>query len=179
MPDAVSITYSPGWESTSDFPAGDCDEGRRSIIAAEEWKLRERWFAADVSLSTAGYSAEYVRTPLIDYAMMLGYSLEMAAVNGLSRFSADGGPTLVLVRRGNSVEIRQGRGTEAVAEFADLMSACVRFRREFIDEITGRFPDLLLNDLIERLFRDSGLREVSRDRFLRHSRAAKLRSELT
>lgn len=179
MPDAVSITYSPDWESTSEFPAGGCDEGRRSIIAAEGWKVRERWFAADVLLSTVGYSAEYFRTPLIDYAMALSYSLEMVAVDGLSRFSASGGPTLVMVRRGNDVEIRQGHGTEAVVEFAELVSACVRFRRRFIDEITARFPDLLLNELIEMLFRDSGLREVGRGQFLRHSRAVKLRNELT
>jgi hypothetical protein len=132
----------------------------------------------DVSLSTAGYSAEYFRTPLIDYALALRYSLEMVAVNDLSRFSASGGPTLVWVRRGNGVEIGQSHGTEAVVDFADLVSACVRFRRQFIDEITARFPDLLLNELVERLFRDSGLGEAGRDQFLRHSRAVKLRNEL-
>ena len=178
VPESVTITYSSGWESTSEFPAGGSDEGRLSIVAAEEWRVRERWFAADVSLSAAGYSAEYFRTPLVDYAMALRYSLEMAAVDGLSRFSASGGPVLVLVRRGNCVEIRQGPGTEAVVEFAELVSACARFRRLFIDEVTARFPDLLLNELIERLFRDSGLRGASRDRFLRHSRAVKLRNEL-
>jgi hypothetical protein len=179
MPNVVSITYSPDWESTSEFPVGGGDEGRQSILAAEEWKVRERWFAADVSLSTAGYSAEYIRTPLIDYAMALRYSLEMVAVDGLSRFSASGGPTLTMVRRGSDVEIRHGRGTEVTAELADLLGACVHFRRRFIDEITSRFPGLLLNRLIEVLFRESGLREMSRERFIRHSRAARLRSELT
>lgn len=104
---------------------------------------------------------------------------EMLAADGLSRLPAiSGGPKLTMVRHEGNVEIRGGRGAVADAGFADLVGESARFRRRFLDEITSRFPDLLLNPGIEVLFRESGLREVSRDHFLRHSRAVKLRYEL-
>jgi hypothetical protein len=178
MTNVVSISYSPEWESTSDFPAGGNDESRRVIIAAPEWQVRERWFAADVSLQAGSLSAHYARTPLIDYAMALRYSLEMLAVDDVSSFPASGGPRLEMARNGGTVDIRQsGRLTSGI-EFADLVSACAYFRRKFIDEATSRYPEILLNGLIESLFRESGLREKDRNRFKRHSDAVKLRNRL-
>jgi hypothetical protein len=178
MASIVCVTYSSDWESMSEFPAGIGDEVRRTIIAAPEWQVRERWFAADVSLQAGSFLAHYVRTPLIDYAMAFRYSLEMLAVDGVSSFSASGGPRLDMVRHGGAVDILQDDHITSSIEIVDLLSACVSFRRQFIDEVTERFPDLLLNDLIEFLFRESGLREKDRERFVSHSRAVNLRNKL-
>jgi hypothetical protein len=179
MASGVCLTYSSDWESMNDFPMGIGDEVRRTIIAAPEWQVRERWFAADVSLQAGSFLVNYVRTPLIDYAMAFRYSLEMLAVDGVSSFSASGGSRLDMVRHGSAVDILKADNIMGSVEIVDLLSACVSFRRQFIDEVTERFPDLLLNDLIEFLFRESGLREKDRERFARHSRAVKLRNELT
>ena len=83
-----------------------------------------------------------------------------------------------MARNGGIVDIRQGGRLASGIEFADLVSASVYFRRNFIDEATSRYPELLLNGLIEFLFRESGLREKDRDRFKRHSNAVKLRNML-
>lgn len=167
MAGTVCVTYSSDWKSMSEFPRGIDDEDRRTIIAAPEWQVRERWFAADVSPQAGSFLAHYVRTPPIDYAMAFRYSLEMLAADGVSSFSASGGPGLEMVRHRGAVDIIQGDCIASGIEFVDLLGACVSFRRQFIDELTECFPDLLLNDLIESLFRESGLRE--KDRAIRPS----------
>jgi len=141
---------------------GNRRRDRRTIIAAPEWQVRERWFAADVSLLAGSFLAHYVRTPPIDYAMAFRYSLEMLAVDGVSSFSASGGPGLEMVRHVGAVDIIQSDRIASGIEFVDLLGACVSFRRQFIDELTECFPDLLLNDLIEFLFWESGLHEKDR-----------------
>jgi hypothetical protein len=81
-------------------------------------------------------------------------------------------------RDNGRVAVRSESGFDAIVDFIDLVGACAIFRRRFIDGVTRKFPDLLMNDLIERLFRGSGLRETSRDHFLRHREAARLRNEI-
>jgi hypothetical protein len=176
---SVTITYSSDWEYCSEFPTGGNDEGRHAIIAAPEWQVREQWFTANVELRVASAAIGYVRTPVIDYAMALRFSLEALAADGASSFSVAGGPRLEMARRDAVVDIRHGNEYLASGvEFIDMMNACVLLRRNFIDDVTSRHPELLLNDLIESLFRESGLRERGRERFNRHSHAVKLRRGL-
>lgn len=179
MATAVSITYSADWDALSEFPRGDSDEDRRAIISAQEWQVREQWFAANISLHAGSFLVEYVRAPLIDFAMAFRYSLDELAADGLSSFSVSGGSRLDMLRKDNLVEIGQGGLIARGIEFADVLGACVHFRRRLVDELTSKFPDLLLNGLIEFLFRESGLREKDRERFRRHTRAVKLRTMLS
>jgi hypothetical protein len=174
----VSIAYASGWEDGGGFPSGSGLVERKAILTAEEWMVRERWFFSDITLAAAGQAIKYTKAPVVDFIMALTYSLDKVAADGASRFRVDGGPALALERAEGKVDIRGGSGFGAVVDFIDMAGACAIFRRQFIDEVTLKFPDLLMNDLIERLFRGSGLRETSRDHFLRHKEAARLKNEI-
>lgn len=174
----VDLSYVDDWDFDSEFP-GSGDEKRLRIASAEEWEVRERWFIGSVSLRVGEALFDYAKTPLLDFSLSLRHALNLLAADGCSTFIADGGSELRLSLDGGTVELRRaGSGAIGVVEFVDLAKASARFMREFIDDRTRSLPDLLLNDSIERMYRESGARELGRDRFLRHSRAVGIRKSM-
>ncbi|MET9515934.1 hypothetical protein [Streptomyces sp. NPDC002994] len=51
------------------------------------------------------------------------------------------------------------------------LAAVLRFGQKVLDGLTREHPDLLVNGLVERLYRDFGVRAVGKEQFLRHSAA--------
>ena len=178
MPGLVDLSYAKNWEFDPVF-SGQGDVDRSRIATAEEWLVRERWFVGSVSFRMGEAIYEYGRTPFLDFSMSLRYALNLLAADGNSKFVTEGGSEISFSLNGGNVESRRG-GSDVVGvvEFVDLAKASARFMREFIDDCTRSFPDLLLNDSIERIFRESGARELGRDRFLRHSRAVSIRNDM-
>jgi hypothetical protein len=177
--DSTRIDYTASWETDGGFPSRATLAERKAVMEAPEWEVRERWFFADVTLVAEGGSIRFSKTPVIDFMLAFGYSLRILAADRSAKFHVSGGgPALLLERNGGTVSIRGRSGFNVIIEYVDLAAACLIFQRRFIDEVTFKFPDLLLNDLIERLFRGAGLREIGRDHSLRHSGARKLKNEI-
>ncbi|MFF3793600.1 hypothetical protein ACFYXW_26725 [Streptomyces sp. NPDC001981] len=174
----VDLSYLDDWDFDSEFP-GSGDEKRLRIVSAEEWAVRERWFIGSVSLRVGEALFDYGETPLLDFSLSLRHALNLLAADDYSTFIADGGSELQLSLDRGIVELRRvGSDVVGVVEFVDLAKASARFMREFIDDRTQSIPDLLLNDSIERIYRESGARELGRDRFLLHSRAVRVRNSM-
>ncbi|WP_225840623.1 hypothetical protein [Streptomyces sp. NK08204] len=178
MSGLADLSYAKNWEFDPEV-SGQGDVDRSRIAAAEEWVVRERWFIGSLSFRVGEAIYEYGRTPLLDFSMSLRYALNLLAADGDSTLVAEGGSEIHLSLDGRHVESRRrGSDVVGVAEFVDLAKVSAKFMREFIDDCTRLVPDLLLNDSIERIYRESGARELGRDRFLRHSRAVSIRNSM-
>ncbi|MEU7046788.1 hypothetical protein AB0A77_37905 [Streptomyces varsoviensis] len=178
MDELVNLSYTNDWDVNSEI-SGQGDEVQRRIVETEEWVVRERWFIGSVSLRVGDALFEHVKTPLLDYSMSLRHALNALAADNRSTFSPTGGQEIQLSMESGSVELsRPGGDVTGISDFASLAKVAARFMREFIDEHTQAFPDLLLNGAIERIYRESGARELGEERFLRHSRAVRMRREM-
>ena len=176
--DSARIDYTPTWEIYGGFPSEATLEERQAVIAAPDWMVRERWFFADITLVAEGNTVRYSKTPVIDFMMAFEYCVRALSVDRSTKFNVSGGPTLAFERDGGPVTVRNRAGLNVIIEYVDLAAACLIFQRRFIDEVTFKFPDLLMNDLIGRLFREGGLREIDSDHSLRYTGAIKLKNEI-
>jgi hypothetical protein len=146
----------------------------RSIIAMEAWQIRERCFREIVDFRVGTLDlGQRVAAPVLDLAMSLEFTVKVLAMDGTATVDAPGSSWRVgMVRSGDAVTVSFGQHADgAECSFADLAQAVGLFMRDVMDNLTGICPDLLLNDEIERLFRESGAIYLGRDRFLRHDRA--------
>jgi hypothetical protein len=174
---SVRIDYTPTWETNGGFPSEATAEACRAVVAAPDWLVRERWFFADVRLVAGERSISYSKAPVIDFMIAFEYSVRILAVDRSTKFRTFG-PALALERDGASVSIRSRTGFGAVVDYVDLAAACLIFQRRFIDDATFKFPGLLMNGLIERLFREAGLREIDDDHALRYRDAIQLKNHI-
>jgi hypothetical protein len=172
----ATLTYSPGWAFNCE-PPDETIERRLKIKNADEWEVRELWFTGSVLLRIGDVNFEYRNTPLLDFGMALQCALHLLAAEGGVDFVVNGGARILFSLHGSKVE-SLNRGDVGECEYVHLVAASTLFVRNFIDECTKRFPEALINDVIERLFRESGVRELGRDRFLLHSQAVRIRESL-
>ena len=141
----------------------------RSIVAMEAWQIRERCFREDVVFRVGTLDLSQVGVPVLDLAMSLEFAVKMLAMEGAATVGSPGsGWSIVLTRSGDAVTVSGSRdGERSACSFVDLAQASGLFMRSVMDDLTEICPDLLLNDEIERLFRESGAIYLGPDRFLR------------
>ncbi|MCF2526129.1 hypothetical protein [Yinghuangia soli] len=149
----------------------------RSIIAEEAWRIRERYFPADVVFRVGVLDLSRVAVPVLDLAMSLEFAVKMLAMEGAAAVDSPGSSWRVgLERSGDAVTVSCGHDSrKSECSFADLAQAVGLFMRGTLDNLTEICPDLLLNDEIARLFRESGARHLGRDQAQRYARAVEAR----
>ncbi|MFD8789746.1 hypothetical protein [Streptomyces vinaceus] len=149
------------------------------ILKAEEWRIREQWFDGSVALRIGDALLEREGTPLLDFALALRYSVNLLAADGAAVMHVADGPAVRLGVESGAVQAQVGNaGVIGVCDFIDLAHASSVFTRDLIDTIVAKRPEFLLSDAIERVYRESGVRELSRERFLTHTQMMRTRSEM-
>lgn len=172
----AKLTYSSDWTFNFDQLSEGIDR-RVKMMHSDEWEVKERWFIGSVSLQIGDAGYRYLNTPLLDFGLALQNTLHFLAVRNNVELVVDGGERLPLALRAGMVEVSSG-GKVGTCEYADLVASSTIFLRDFIDECTRKIPDILVNSTMERLYRESGVRELGRDRFLLHSQAVRMRNSM-
>ncbi|MFD3571566.1 hypothetical protein [Streptomyces sp. NPDC058671] len=148
------------------------------ILTRQEWQVRETWFSGSAEILIGDARFLYKNTPLLDLALGLRFTVGLLAADGMATMDVPGGPGIRLAVTGNKVITQSGEEDEGVCEFIDLAHASSVFIRALTDQIVQYRPEFLFADLIERTYRESGVREMSRDRFLVHTQMMRSRSAL-
>ncbi|MEV0563754.1 hypothetical protein [Dactylosporangium sp. NPDC050588] len=155
------------------------------IRQAPEWEVRERWMLGAVTLRVGTLLVEVEQMPLLDFGLSLEFALRDLALHGRSdlsfsdrslliRFTRDA--DLVDVTHWQSTASREWRVTATgAASYVQLAAAAARFLRAALDLCTQAYPDLLLNNEIERLYRHAAVRELGEAQFIRHTEMVRRR----
>ena len=153
--------------------------GRAEIVDTPEWWVRERWFMGAVSLRAGSSSYDYPNCPMLDFGMSLNFAIFGAVSRGASEMQPSGATKIKLATAESSMAISRP-GSEHV-DFIDLVALLrelVMFMRSVLDESTKLMTELLINDNVERLYREWGVRELGEDQFRRHAESVKVRNRL-
>ncbi|MFC4562937.1 hypothetical protein ACFO4E_13825 [Nocardiopsis mangrovi] len=148
------------------------------IAQVSEGDMRERFLLDEVRMRIGTFNFIRPGSPLLDFCMSLQSALRGLAVSGKSAISFPG--TLTQIRLAlidDTVHVRStseahGRGE---CTFIRLMGAVCVFQRSALDNVTREDPNLLLNDLVERLYREYGVRQLGKEQFARHTQAVRRR----
>ncbi|MGC5344367.1 hypothetical protein [Streptomyces sp. DT171] len=175
MEQAISISWEPGKiGAVAETVASGSDD---DIIGLKGYVIRERSFFGDIMLSMGGMDFPFPRTPVLDFIISWKFSLDEVALTGVSDVGIiDKYHVTRLALRDYEV-VAMSTETQATVSvpFVEILAAILRFTRSVLDEITREYPDLLMNDFMENLFRGSLMRELGEEQFLRHSAAMKKR----
>lgn len=170
-------------------PVGDGGEAAKilargvlsDLVNLPEWQIRERSFFGDISLEIDGVEFHYRHVPVFDFLFSWRYSLDALVLDGTTEMelAERAGPTR-LALSGPDVSLRHlSTGASASCTYVELLRAVLRFGRDVLEELTRAHPDLLVNDAVEQLYRDLGMRGLGEEQFARHSAAMAKRHQRT
>ncbi|MFC3997375.1 hypothetical protein ACFOVU_15700 [Nocardiopsis sediminis] len=148
------------------------------IAQIPEGDMREMFLYDDVWMRIGAFNFTQGTTPLLDFCMSLQFALRGLAVAGKSTMSFPDVVTRVRFTLDDAtVNVRSTSEADGRGEcsFLQLTSAVCLFQRSALDAVTRDNPDLLFNDLVERLFREYGVRELGEEQFARHTQAMRRR----
>ncbi|WP_406294713.1 hypothetical protein [Streptomyces sp. NBC_00624] len=172
------------WQSGDVGVAGEVlsRDGWQALRDVSEWRIRERSFFGDVTLRVSHTEFRFPRAAIFDFIMSWRFGLEQLALRSQGRVElADNGERVSLFCDASTVILSFPYDQRSAScLFVDLLAAILRFAQTALDEVTRAYPDLLVHDLVEGLFRGLGMRELGREQYQRHSAAAaKCRSRET
>ncbi|WP_371800414.1 hypothetical protein OG963_44040 (plasmid) [Streptomyces sp. NBC_01707] len=157
-------------------------DGWQALRDVSEWRIRERSFFGDVTLRVGDTEFRFQRAAIVDFIMSWRFGLEQLTLRSQGCVElADNGEQVSLFCDASTVILSSPYDQRSAScLFVDLLAAILRFAQTALDEVTRAYPDLLVHDLVDGLFRGLGMRELGREQYQRHSAAAaKCRSRET
>ncbi|MFF3564018.1 hypothetical protein ACFYXS_28620 [Streptomyces sp. NPDC002574] len=148
-------------------------DGWKALQAQPEWLIREQSFFGKASISVGDTEFPFARATVIDFIESWRYGLDELALRAQARVElAEQRGTVNLSRDTSTVTLSTPHDQRtASCSFIDLLAAILKFAQSSLDELTRTHPDLLVHDLVERLFRNLGMRQLGQEQFRRHTAA--------
>ncbi|MDX3236690.1 hypothetical protein PV392_13580 [Streptomyces sp. ME03-5709C] len=167
------------WEAGEAGVAGHVlsRDGWKALQRQPEWLIRERSFYGTISLKVGDTEFQFPRAAVIDFIMSWRFGLDQLALTGQACVELAEQRGIVNLSHHDSGVIMSSPHDQRAAScsFVELLAAILRFAQGALDEVTRAHPDLLVHDLVERLFRGLGMRELGREQFSRHAAAVSKR----